>query len=157
MASSPHAIIQRLMAALGLQTQAQLSASLGIRPQSIISAIKRGEIPDAWLYRVAYATGRSVEWLRTGGGPAWQADAVSETREPLYGTREAAGGAFQEIFADWRELDDEERATVQRCVEALRIGDRDIREHLIGQMKLVEEAIQRRRSRKRRQRRRLLP
>ncbi|MDE3036328.1 MAG: helix-turn-helix domain-containing protein, partial [Nitrospirota bacterium] len=43
----PREIVERLIVALGLKTQAQLAGSLEIRPQSIVSAINRGEIPEA--------------------------------------------------------------------------------------------------------------
>jgi hypothetical protein len=32
----------------------------------------------------------------------------------------------------------------------LRVGDRDVREHLIAQLKLIEETVQRRRAKRRR-------
>ncbi len=138
------------MSALTVNTQAQLSGRLGIKPQSIVSAEKRGEIPEAWLYRVAYSTGKSVEWLRTGRGPAWQAKVVSEPRAPRYGDRRGLADTYSDLMSIWNELDLEERTTVRRCAEALRAGNRDMRDLVIREMKLVEEAIQHRSRRKRR-------
>ena len=152
MGSGPREMIRRLLVALGLKTQAQLSASLGIKPQSIISAVKRGEIPDAWLYRTAYATGRSVGWLRTGRGPAWQDKVVSEPPPPPYSTGSGGSEALDDLVEIWKDLDDKERATVRRCAEALRFGAEDIRDHVIGEMKLIQEAVRRRRSGKKRRR-----
>ncbi len=148
MRSNPRDIIRRLMSALAVSTQVQLSGRLGIKPQSIISAVKRGEIPEAWLYRVAYSTGKSVEWLRTGRGPAWQAKVVSEPRAPRYGDGRGLADTYSDLMSIWNELDLEERTTVRRCAEALRAGNRDMRELVIREMKLVEEAIQRRSRRK---------
>lgn len=148
MYSEPRGIIERLLVALGVKTQAQLAASLEIRPQSIISAIHREEIPEAWLYRVAYLTGRSVEWLRTGKGPAWQENVIGERTAPSYGNRGGQAAGLRHVLEAWEELDEEERATVERCAEVLRIGDRDIREHLIAQLKLIEETVRRRRTRR---------
>jgi hypothetical protein len=56
------------------------------------------------------------------------------------------------VLEAWEELDSEERVTVERCAEALRIGDRDIREHLIAQLKLIEETVQGRRAKRVRRR-----
>ncbi|TAJ22379.1 MAG: hypothetical protein EPO64_13950 [Nitrospirae bacterium] len=148
MGSEPRGIIERLIAALSLKAQAQLAASLAIRPQSIISAVNRGEIPEAWLYRVAYLTGRSVEWLRTGKGPVWQANIIGEGAAPSYGNRGEQSAVLRHMLEVWEELDEEERVTVVRCAEILQVGDRDIREHLIAQLKLVEETVQRRRAKR---------
>lgn len=42
-------------------------------------------------------------------------------------------------------LDLEERQTVLRLLQALRSGDGDVRRHLIGQLKLIETAVEARR------------
>lgn len=133
MGSAPRTVIGRLIAALNLRTQAQLAARLGIRPQSIISAIRRGEIPEAWLYRVAYLSGRRVEWLQTGNGSLWHEVVVAEAPPQPYGT------ALRRVLAAWKGLDAERQAAVERCAELLRLEDRDIRAHLIRQLKLIEE------------------
>jgi hypothetical protein len=41
---------------------------------------------------------------------------------------------------------------VERCADALRVGDRDIREHLITQLKLIEETVHMRRAKRSRRR-----
>ena len=38
-------------------------------------------------------------------------------------------------------LDDDERRTVLRLLDALRSGEPDIRRHLIGQLKIIEDAV----------------
>ncbi|TAJ10162.1 MAG: hypothetical protein EPO61_03245 [Nitrospirae bacterium] len=144
----PREIVERLMVALGLKTQAQLAGSLEIRPQSIVSAINRGEIPDAWLYRVAYQTGRSVEWLRTGKGPAWQGVHVAEAPAPAYGGDKRQSAMSQQLNGTWDKLDAEEQAAVLRCAEIFRQADREIREHLIAQLKLIDEMAQARRAKR---------
>jgi hypothetical protein len=132
MGSAPRTVIDRLIAALNLRTQAQLAARLGIRPQSIISAIRRGEIPEAWLYRVAYLSGRRVEWLRTGKGSIWHEVVAEAPPEPY-------GPALRRVLTAWKGLDAERQAAVERCAELLSLKDRDIRAHLIRQLKLIEE------------------
>jgi hypothetical protein len=152
MDSESRGIIERLLAALDLKTQTQLAASLEIKPQSIISAMSRGEIPEAWLYRVAYLTGRNVDWLRTGKGPVWHGNVTAEVTSPLYGGGRGHSAPLRRVLEAWEELDSEERVTVERCTEALRVGDRDIREHLIAQLKLIEEAIHARQAKRARRR-----
>ncbi len=132
-------IVERLIAALGLTTQAQLAASLEIKPQSIVSALNREEIPEAWLYRVAYRTGRSVEWLRTGRGPAWQGTHVAEASVPGYGGEKKRSAMAQQLNEAWDQLGAEEQAAVVRCAEILRTADRDLHDHLIAELKLMEK------------------
>ena len=152
MDSEPRGIIERLIVALDLKTQAQLAASLEIRPQSIISAMSRGEIPEAWLYRVAYLTGRNVDWLRTGKGPVWHGNVIAEATAPSWGSGRGHSAPLRRVLEAWEELDSEEQTAVERCAEALRVGDRDIREHLIAQLKLIEETVQMRRAKRARRR-----
>ncbi len=151
MRSEPREIVERLIAALGVETQAQLAARLEIRPQSIVSAITRGEIPVAWLYRVAYLTGRSVEWLQTGKGEGWRENVIAETPAGAYGGK-GQSAVLRRILEVWEELDAEEEATVERCVQALRSGDREVRDHLVAQMKLIEETVKLRHTKRNRRR-----
>jgi hypothetical protein len=145
MGSEPRDIVERLIAALGVETQAQLATQLEIRPQSVVSAVTRGEIPAAWLYRVAYLTGRSVEWLRTGKGETWRAGVIAETPPQAYGGK-GQSAVLRRILEVWEELDAEAQVTVERCVQALRSGDREVRDHLVTQMKLIEETVRQRRA-----------
>lgn len=147
MSQEPREIIERLIVALDLKTQAQLAAGLEIKPQSIVSAVNRGEIPEAWLYRVAYRTGRSVEWLRTGKGPAWQGAHVAEAPAPAYGDK-GQPEMLHRVNQAWDHMDADARAMVLRCAEILRSVDRDLREHLIAQVKLIDEMAQARRAKR---------
>lgn len=52
-----NATLQRLMQALGAQTDAELARALGITPQSVSGARKRGEVPPAWVQTCAASTG----------------------------------------------------------------------------------------------------
>ena len=144
MRQEPREIIERLMAALELKTQAQLAASLEIRPQSIVSALNRGEVPEAWLYRVAYRTGRSIEWLRTGKGPAWHGALLAEAPAPAYGDQRQAE-MRQQVMQAWDALEVDERRIVLRCIEILQGADQDLRGHLIAQLKFIDEMAQTRR------------
>lgn len=66
--SEPREIIERLLSASGHHTQAALARHLDIAPQRITDAISNGQIPELWIYRVAYHSGYRAEWLRTGRG-----------------------------------------------------------------------------------------
>ena len=153
----PREIIERLIVSLDIKTQAQLAASLEIKPQSIISAVSRGEVPDAWLYRVAYLTQRNVDWLRTGKGPMWHGHVTAETMSPLYGEGKGHAVPLRRLLEAWEDFNAEERVTVARCADALRIGDREIREHLMTQLKMIEETIHTRQAKRARRRRPLTP
>ena len=43
--------LQRLMLALNASTDAELARTLGITPQSVSGARKRGEVPPAWIQK----------------------------------------------------------------------------------------------------------
>lgn len=147
MRQEPREIIGRLITALELKTQVQLAASLEIRPQSIVSALNRGEIPEAWLYRVAYRTGRSIEWLRTGKGPARHGVLLAEAPAPAYGDQRQAE-MRQQVMQAWDAMEADERRMVLHCIEILQGADQDLRGHLIAQLKFIDEMAQTRRGKR---------
>ena len=61
--------LQRLMLALNASTDAELARALGITPQSVSGARKRGEVPPAWIQTCAAETGVNAHWLFFGSGP----------------------------------------------------------------------------------------
>ena len=50
-------------------------------------------------------------------------------------------------------LDADDRQTVVRLLDALRSGEEDVRRHLIGQLKIIEQALESRRQQSRKERR----
>lgn len=36
--------------------------------------MRRGSIPEAWIYKVAYEARCNLEWLKTGKGPQWRSE-----------------------------------------------------------------------------------
>lgn len=62
-------IIDRLLLATGVSTQASLASYLGISPSKITDASRRDHVPALWLYKVAYETGCRLEWLQNGEEP----------------------------------------------------------------------------------------
>lgn len=67
--------LQRLMRALDASTDAELARALGITPQSVSGARKRGDVPPAWIQACAAQTGVNAHWLFFGRGPMRLAEA----------------------------------------------------------------------------------
>ena len=61
--------LHRLMQALGVVSDAELARSLGITPQSVSGARKRGEVPPACIQSCAAQTSVNAHWLFFGCGP----------------------------------------------------------------------------------------
>lgn len=59
----------RLLTASASKNDSELARALGIKPQSVNGARKRGEIPPAWIQSCAEKTGISSDWLFFGRGP----------------------------------------------------------------------------------------
>ncbi len=68
MSSKTREILSRFQESIGVPTLAGLARFLGVVPSAINAAIRKRQVPDSWLYKVAYQTGVTVEWLRTGKG-----------------------------------------------------------------------------------------
>lgn len=126
-------ILARLRDALQVGTQAQLAEFLDVRQGNVSQAIANNRVPDLWLYKVAYATGRSIEWLRTGEGVRSLDAAVAET-EAEY---KLSIPALRPLLTDWSALSEEERAILRSCIDLLRSGEGAV-------VKSVLEAIARR-------------
>ena len=67
------------MQALSVVSDAELARSLGITPQSVCGARKRGEVPPAWIQTCAAQTGVNAHWLffwqrahAAAGGGGWR-------------------------------------------------------------------------------------
>jgi len=63
------AIYTRICGELGIRTQVELAAALGIRQSSISDAKRRGAIPADWQLTLLETFGLNPTWLRTGQGP----------------------------------------------------------------------------------------
>lgn len=141
-------IIDRMRYVLGAESLAALARELEIAPSAINAAIRQKRLPDVWLYKVAYWTGRRVEWLRSGKGPEFAHDAPQELAQyrrdvppALQGRNTAADTMATGAGAKETRSEAEERRTILRLREALRSGHEDIRRHLIRQLELVENTV----------------
>ncbi len=105
--------LARLLRALDADSDAELARALGITPQSISGARKRGEVPPAWIQTCAAQTGVNAHWLFFGSGPmrlpeaaedelpSMQADCQTELITiPLAEARLSAGTGSMEVSAD---------------------------------------------------------
>ena len=93
------------MQALSVVSDAELARALGITPQSVSGARKRGEVPPAWIQACAAQTGVNAHWLFFGCGPM---------RLP-----EAADGELPSIQADCEALEAELKSEVERITAEL--------------------------------------
>ncbi len=62
-------IFLRLLAATESKSESDLARCIGITPQSVSGARKRGKVPPDWIQSVAEKTGISSDWLFFGRGP----------------------------------------------------------------------------------------
>lgn len=63
------AVMGRLLTASNSKNDSELARALGITPQSVSGARKRGEVPPAWIQSYAEKTGVCSDWLFFGRGP----------------------------------------------------------------------------------------
>lgn len=142
MSSQPREIINRLCSALNVSTLAGLSRFLDVSPQAINGAIRKQQIPDVWLYKVSYHTGRLVEWLRSGTGLEF-ADAVTET-ERRYGLIEAE--ALRVFLTRRLDLKDDQQHLIDHALRLLIETDNETRELMVALLRKIakQPAVQRR-------------
>ncbi len=63
------AVIRRMMAASGLNSQADLARELGVRRAAVTDAKRRKSVPAEWFLRLSRTRGLNPMWLETGQGP----------------------------------------------------------------------------------------
>lgn len=59
---------ERIRQVLGVRTQAEVAAHLGIRQSSISDAKRRNVLPDAWKIKLLRRHGVNPLWVETGEG-----------------------------------------------------------------------------------------
>lgn len=62
-------VYERLLLASGTKNDSELARVLGISPQSVNGARKRGEIPPGWVQSYAEISRVSCDWIFFGRGP----------------------------------------------------------------------------------------
>ena len=95
--------LDRLLQGAGLRRDSQLAELLGVSPQAVSQARRKGRIPDGWVLKVAEKFGLSTDWIFFGreprqAGAAAAGDVARETRagkeDALMQERRAKGESF---------------------------------------------------------------
>ena len=73
--------LDRLLQGAGLRRDSQLAEILGVSPQAVSQARRKGKIPDGWVLKVAAQFGLSTDWIFFGRGEA-SAGAVQNAQAP---------------------------------------------------------------------------
>lgn len=115
-----------------------VARSVGLVPRSLSRYLTQDRVPhQAVLRALAQTLDVSIDYLLGDSqNPGHLADTpvAREPVEPYTPDAVALTG-----------LDQEDRLTVLRLLDALRSGDAEIRRHLIGQLKIIETAMKARR------------
>ena len=61
--------LDRLLQGAGLRRDSQLAELLGVSPQAVSQARRKGRIPDGWVLKVAAQFGLSTDWIFFGRTP----------------------------------------------------------------------------------------
>lgn len=127
-------IIRRFQAATGCATLVELAKYLEVHPSRINEVIRRGKIPDTWLYKIAYRTRRNEDWLKTGAGPEFIDGAAAEAAAEFGRT-----AAAREVIEAMEHMDEEEQQATRQFLNILKVGDMKVRRHIIGQVALLDD------------------
>ncbi len=84
-ANSFDAIMGRLLTASNSKNDSELARALGITPQSVNGARKRGEVPPAWIQFYAEKSGVCSDWLFFGRGPMRRDDMPQASQQKAAG------------------------------------------------------------------------
>ena len=68
--------LDRLLQGAGLRRDSQLAELLGVSPQAVSQARRKGRIPDGWVIKVAAQFGLSTDWIFFGKTPNGDVSAV---------------------------------------------------------------------------------
>jgi hypothetical protein len=61
--------LDRLCQAANVSTYAALAEILSVSPQSVSDAKRKGRVPNAWVIKISYNYGVSLDWLLYGREP----------------------------------------------------------------------------------------
>lgn len=112
--------VKRILEVLNIKAHKDLATFFDTSPSTISSAIGRDQVPEVWLYKVAYETQCRVEWLQTGTLPKYLDEAVAEARA-TYGVGTLTG--IEDLLKDWKKLDESERRLAELSLRVIAFGD----------------------------------
>lgn len=114
-------------------TQTDIAKTIGLSQGTIYKYLTGEPKPDLdTITKFAKWMGMSLDVLLLGES-GHVAQHIAQPSPPYGPTRH-----LMELTQD---LDPEEIATLERCAQAFRVEDADVRMHLIGQLKLIERII----------------
>jgi len=120
MKTSQPETLDRLLQGAGLRRDSQLAELLGVSPQAVSQARRKGRIPDGWVLKVADQFGLSTDWIFFGRGagptlPADSSDAATENPAPR--TTPSPVAAKKSLSERLREENEQRLLIAQRLLE----------------------------------------
>lgn len=103
------AVIERIRASIGVNTDAGLCRTLGLKPQTLSGWKSRDSIPYELCEQIAGKYEVSIDWLLTGEGPMYRS-AQPAPAAPLSSREEA-------VLAMFRSLDEDAQREIQQVAE----------------------------------------
>ena len=95
MSTSTPDTLDRLLQGAGLRRDSQLAEILGVTPQAVSQARRKGRIPDGWVLKIAAQFGISTDWIFFGKeSSAGTTAASSSFAEEDTKARRARGSSF---------------------------------------------------------------
>ncbi|MBQ8172769.1 MAG: helix-turn-helix domain-containing protein [Mailhella sp.] len=111
MKTSQPETLDRLLQGAGLRRDSQLDELLGVSPQAVSQARRKGRIPDGWVLKVADQFGLSTYWIffGRGAGPALPADSTDATAEKPVSRASSAPVTAKKSLSERLREENEER------------------------------------------------
>lgn len=119
---SYEAVFQRLRQITGATTDSALARLLDIKPQSVVAARKRRQIPPGWIVTIARHYGVTTDWLFFGIGPVSREDKPEATEPPrLYPVEDDTPADLRRRFAEQeKRIHELEKALAEAREETLK-------------------------------------
>jgi len=92
--------LERVFTTIGIESQIELAAALGINRSAITQARKKGAVPDKWMLGLFRKFGLNPDWLESGNGPVFlknRRDDDAFAYIPKVQARLCAGGGSFEV------------------------------------------------------------
>lgn len=101
-------ILLRMAEATGSKRETNLAAWLGVTPQSVSNAKKKGSIPPAWVMDVALKTAVSLDWLYFGEGQMQRGESASPLTSAVGGLNKGILKNVIEVLEEFLNEEDNE-------------------------------------------------
>lgn len=90
---------QRIKDKIGIHSQTELAAALGVNRSAVTQAKQRGTVPESWILKLTRTFDLAPEWLETGKDPGEEGPdfGLSFRQVPKVKARLGAGGGSFEV------------------------------------------------------------